>query len=98
MGIFVVESNPEGGVVGGELSVGAVEEEVVLIVGFDVVRGEEVGEFVVRGRVGETEFDFDLHWWRWLLICGAEVVEEAAIAAKMEGGVAGIRKQSETHF
>lgn len=75
MAVVVVESDPEDGLVGGELGVGAVEEDVVLIVSFDVVRGEEVGEFLVRGRVGETELDFDLHW-RWFIwvgeaFCGA---------------------------
>lgn len=46
--VVVVESDPEDGEVGGELGVGAVEEEVLLIVRFDVVRGEEIGEFAVR--------------------------------------------------
>lgn len=46
--VIIVESDAENGEVGGELGVGAVEEDVLLIVRLDVVRREKIGEFLLR--------------------------------------------------
>ncbi|CAL9105218.1 unnamed protein product [Musa acuminata var. zebrina] len=60
-GVGVVEADAEDGEAGGELPGGAVEEEVLLEVGAEVVGGEGVREATVGGGVGETELHLDLH-------------------------------------
>ncbi|KAK3011473.1 hypothetical protein RJ639_012771 [Escallonia herrerae] len=60
-GVEVVEAKAEGGAAGGELGGGAVEEDVLLDVGSDVVGGEQVGDFLVGGGVRQTELYLHLH-------------------------------------
>lgn len=47
MGGGVVEAEAEGGLVGGEVGGGGVEEDVFLEEGFGAEGGEEAGEFLV---------------------------------------------------
>lgn len=61
MGGGVVEAEAEGGLVGGELGGGAVEEDVFWEEGFGAEGGEEADEFLVGGGVREAELDFDFH-------------------------------------
>ncbi|KAK3020497.1 hypothetical protein RJ639_045747 [Escallonia herrerae] len=61
VGVEVVEAEAEGGAAGGELGGGAVEEHVLLDVGFDVVGEEQVGDFPVGGGVRQLELYLHLH-------------------------------------
>lgn len=64
-GVEVVEADAEGGEVGRELGVVAIEEEVLLEVGAAVVGGEDGGEPLVGGGGREAELYFNFHFSFW---------------------------------
>lgn len=66
-GVEVVEADAEGGQVGGELGVGAVEEEVLLEVGAAVVGRKDGGEARVGGGGRQPELHFYFHFTIFLL-------------------------------
>lgn len=62
MGIFIEESETQNGALRGERRSWGVEEEIMLVEGFDMKWGEKRDELLMGCGVFQPQFDFYFHY------------------------------------